>query len=90
LTPYPCNTIYKVYIPSTPINYSLIITNFIISATKTAIILKDSKDWPKWFVVTISTIKEHDLVLYIDPYKLKRDLVVLEQLIKPIVADIRP
>jgi hypothetical protein len=82
--------ICKVCIPSTPINYSLIITNFIISATKTAIILKDSKDWPKWFAVTMSIAKEHDLVLYVDPYKLKRDLAVLEQPIRPIVADIRP
>jgi hypothetical protein len=49
-----------------------------MSATKTAIILKDSKDWPKWFVVTMSAAKEHDLVLYVDPYKLKRDLAVLE------------
>ena len=49
-----------------------------ISATKTAIILKNSKDWPKWFVVTMSAAKEYDLVLYVDPYKLKRDLVVLE------------
>jgi hypothetical protein len=61
-----------------------------MSATKTAIILKDSKDWPKWFAVTISTAKEHDLVLYVDPYKLKRDLAVLEQPIRPTVADIRP
>ena len=61
-----------------------------MSATKTAIILKDSKDWPKWFIVTISAIKEHDLVLYINPYKLKRDLAVLEQPIRPIVANIRP
>jgi hypothetical protein len=78
LTPYPCNTICKVRIPLIPINYLLIITNFIMSATKTAIILKDSKDWPKWFVVTMSAAKEHDLVLYVDPYKLKRDLAVLE------------
>jgi hypothetical protein len=70
--------ICKVRIPLTPINYLLIITNFIISATKTAIILKDSKDWPKWFTVTISTAKEYDLVLYVDPYKLKRDLAILE------------
>jgi hypothetical protein len=48
--------IYKVHIPLIPINYLLIITNFIISATKTAIILKDSKDWPKWFVVTMSSV----------------------------------
>ena len=68
----------------------MIITNFIISATKTAIILKDSKDWPKWFIVIMFTIKEHDLVLYVDPYKLKRDLAVLEQPIRPIVANIRP
>jgi hypothetical protein len=38
----------------------------------------------------MSIAKEHDLVLYIDPYKLKRDLVVLEQPIRPTVADIRP
>ena len=38
----------------------------------------------------MSTIKEHDLVLYINPYKLKRDLVVLEQPIRPIVANIQP
>ena len=61
-----------------------------MSATKTAIILKDSKDWPKWFAVTMSAAKEHDLVLYVDPYKLKRDLAVLEQLIRPTVASIRP
>jgi hypothetical protein len=78
LTPYPYNTIYKVRIPLIPINYSSIITNFIISAIKTAIILKDSKNWLKWFTVTISAIKEHNLVLYINPYKLKRDLAVLE------------
>ena len=82
--------ICKVCIPLIPINYSSIITNFIISATKTAIILKDSKDWPKWLIVTMSTTKEYDLVLYVDPYKLKRDLAVLEQPIRPIVADIRP
>ena len=61
-----------------------------MSATKTAIILKDSKDWPKWFAVTISAAKEYDLVPYVDPYKLKRDLAVLEQPIRPTVADIRP
>jgi hypothetical protein len=70
--------ICKVCIPLIPINYSLIITNFIISAIKIAIILKDSKDWPKWFAVTMSAAKEYDLVLYVDPYKLKRDLAVLE------------
>ena len=90
MTPYPCNIICKVHIPLTLINYSLIIINFIISATKTAIILKDSKDWLKWFIVTISIIKEHDLVLYVNPYKLKRDLAVLEQPIRPTVANIRP
>jgi hypothetical protein len=90
LTLYPYNIICKVYIPLTLINYLLIIINFIISAIKTAIILKDSKDWPKWFVVTMSTAKEYDLVLYIDPYKLKRDLVVLEQLIRPTITNIRP
>jgi hypothetical protein len=82
--------ICKVRIPLIPINYLSIITNFIISATKTTIILKDSKDWPKWFAVTISTVKEHDLVLYVDPYKLKRDLAVLKQPIRPIVANIQP
>ena len=61
-----------------------------MSATKTAIILKDSKDWPKWFAVTISAAKEYDLVPYINPYKLKRDLAVLEQLIRPTIADIQP
>jgi hypothetical protein len=38
----------------------------------------------------MSAAKEHDLVLYVDPYKLKRDLVVLEQPIRPIIANIRP
>ena len=61
-----------------------------MSATKTAIILKDSKDWPKWFIVTMSTAKEHNLVLYIDPYKLKRDLIILKQPIRPTMADIQP
>jgi hypothetical protein len=82
--------ICKVRIPSIPINYSLIITNFIISATKTAIILKDSKDWPKWFAVTISSAQEHGLVPYINLYKCIRDLAVLEELIRPTVASIRP
>ena len=61
-----------------------------MSATKTAIILKDSKDWPKWFAVTMLAAHEHDLGPYVDPYKSKRDLAVLIQLIRPIVADIRP
>jgi hypothetical protein len=38
----------------------------------------------------MSAAKEHDLVLYVDPYKLKRDLAVLEQPIRPTVANIRP
>ena len=38
----------------------------------------------------MSAAKEHDLVLYVDPYKLRRDLAILEQPIRPIVADIRP
>jgi hypothetical protein len=38
----------------------------------------------------MSTAKEHDLVLYVDPYKLKRDLIVLEQLIRPTIANIQP
>jgi hypothetical protein len=61
-----------------------------MSATKTAIVLKDSKDWPKWFAVTMLAAKEHDLVPFVDPHKLKRDLAVLEQPIRPTVADIRP
>jgi hypothetical protein len=61
-----------------------------MSAIKTAIILKDSKDWPKWFVVTISSAQEHGLVLYINPYKCIRDLAVLEEPIRPTVALIRP
>jgi hypothetical protein len=61
-----------------------------MSATKTAIVLKDSKNWPKWFAVTMSATKEHDLVPYVDPYKLRRDLAVLEPPVRPTVADIRP
>jgi hypothetical protein len=61
-----------------------------MSATKTAIVLKDSKNWPKWFAVTMSAAKEHDLVPYVDPYKLRRDLAVLEPPVRPTVADIRP
>jgi hypothetical protein len=38
----------------------------------------------------MSAAKEHDLVPYVDPYKLKRDLAVLEQPIRPTMADIRP
>jgi hypothetical protein len=61
-----------------------------MSATKTAIILKDSKDWPKWFAVTMSSAQEHGLVPYINPYKRIRDLAVLEEPIRPTVASIRP
>ena len=38
----------------------------------------------------MSSAQEHGLVPYVDPYKLKRDLAVLEQPIRPTVADIRP
>jgi hypothetical protein len=38
----------------------------------------------------MSAAQEHDLALYIDPYKSKRNLAVLVQLIKPTAADIRP
>jgi hypothetical protein len=66
-------------------------TSFVnMSATKTAIVLKDSKDWPKWFAVTMSAAQEHDLAPYVDPYKSKRNLTELVQPIKPAAADIRP
>jgi hypothetical protein len=61
-----------------------------MSATKTAIVLKDSKDWPKWFAVTMSAAQEHDLAPYVDPYKSKRNLAELVQPIRPTAADIRP
>jgi hypothetical protein len=61
-----------------------------MSATKTAIVLKDSKDWPKWFAVTMSAAQEHDLAPYIDLYKSKRNLAELVQPIRPTAADIRP
>ena len=38
----------------------------------------------------MSAAKEHDLVLYIDPYKLKRDLAVLKQPIRPTITNIQP
>jgi hypothetical protein len=61
-----------------------------MSTTKTAIVLKDSKDWPKWFTVTMSAAQEHDLAPYVDLYKSKRNLAELVQPIKPTAADIRP
>jgi hypothetical protein len=47
------NTTYKVRISLIPINNLLI---FNISATKTAIVLKELKDWLKWLVVTILAV----------------------------------
>jgi hypothetical protein len=61
-----------------------------MSATKTTIILKDEKDWPKWIEVTMSATREHDLVPYVNPKLLKRNLVVLEAPIRPTPANIRP
>jgi hypothetical protein len=81
------NITYKVRISLIPINNLLI---FNISATKTAIVLKELKDWSKWLAVTMLAAQEHDLVLYINPYKSKRDLVVLAQLIRPIMSNIQP
>jgi hypothetical protein len=74
LTPYLANKTSKVCISLIPINNSL---TFNISATKTAIVLKELKDWLKWLVVTILAVQKHNLVLYVNPYKSKRDLAVL-------------
>jgi hypothetical protein len=85
LTPCLVNMTYKVCISLIPINNLLI---FNISATKTVIVLKELKDWPKWFIVTILVTQEYNLVLYIDPYKSKRDLIILAQPIRPIMSNI--
>jgi hypothetical protein len=47
------NTTYKVCISLIPINNLLI---FNISTTKTAIVLKELKNWLKWFIITILAI----------------------------------
>jgi len=61
-----------------------------MSATKTAIILRDSKDWPKWYIVTMAAALEQNLGPYVDPNKSKRDLAVLEEPSRPKVTDILP
>jgi hypothetical protein len=53
LTLYLINKTSKVYISLISINNLL---TFNISATKTAIVLKELKDWLKWLVVTILAI----------------------------------
>lgn len=64
--------------------------NSIISATKTSIVLKDSKDWQKWISVILTTSQEHGLCDYVNPNTPRTDLLVLSKPIKPTPNTIKP
>ena len=56
---------------------------FTMNSTKTSIILKLSKDWPKWIKVTLTAADEFDLRPYVDPRLSEDVLKYLERPIKP-------
>ena len=59
-----------------------------MNSTKTSIILKSSKDWPKWIKVTLTAANEFDLRPYIDPRLSEDVLKHLERPIKPALTTI--
>jgi hypothetical protein len=59
-----------------------------MNSTKTSIILKLSKDWPKWIEVTLMAADEFDLRPYVDP-RLSEDVFKhLERPVKPALTTI--
>jgi hypothetical protein len=61
-----------------------------MSATKTSIVLKDSKDWQKWIAVILTASQEHGLRDYVNPNTLRTDLLVLSKPIRPTPNIIKP
>jgi hypothetical protein len=59
-----------------------------MNSTKTSIILKLSKDWPKWIEVTLMAADEFDLCPYVDPRLSEDVLKHLERPIKPALTTI--
>jgi hypothetical protein len=61
-----------------------------MSATKTLIVLKDSKNWQKWIAVILTASQEHGLRDYVNPNILRTDLLVLSKPIRPTPNIIKP
>ena len=59
-----------------------------MNSTKTSIILKSSKDWPKWIEVTLTAADEFDLRPYVDPRLSEDVLKHLERPVKPALTTI--